>query len=245
MRRMSILLVIFAFGAFAFFFLEETIITAVSPIWKAENAISRSFRNSADFFKSKQELISENTILKEQLASLSLELESMSGSRVEESVLLELVGRKSDSNMKLAAVLTHPPQTPYDTLIIDAGSRDSISVGSEVYLPEGPALGFVSEVFSKQARVKLFSTNQVETSALLERNSVPIVLKGVGAGNFKFSIPRDIEVEKGDRVITSGIASRLIGIVEEINIQPTDSFKEVLARSPANIFTIRFVFVSP
>jgi len=36
-----------------------------------------------------------------------------------------------------------------------------------------------------------------------------------------------------------------LAVVEDIRLQPTDSFKEVLAKSPTNIFTLRFVFIRP
>lgn len=147
--------------------------------------------------------------------------------------------------MVVAAVLTHPPQTPYDIIIIDAGSDDSVTIDSEVSLPEGPILGVISEVFSKKAKVKLFSTAGEETSAVLERGSVPVILVGAGGGNFKLILPRDIKAEKGDRILSPGISPRLLAVIEEISVRPTDSFKEVLAKSLTNIFALRFVFVAP
>lgn len=165
--------------------------------------------------------------------------------QTQKNILLELVGREQEPDTVIAAVLTRPPQTPYDVIIIDAGSNESVSVGSEVSLPEGPILGVVSEVYSKRAKVKLFSASGEETSAVLERNNMPVILVGTGGGNFKLTLPRDIIVEKGDRILSTDIASRHLATVGEINIRPTDSFKEVLARSPTNIFVLRFVFVTP
>ena len=91
----------------------------------------------------------------------------------------------------------------------------------------------------------LFSTNGRETNAVLERDSVPVVLVGRGGGSFKITLPRDVLVEKGDRILSPDITSRLLAAVEDISISSTDSFQEVLARSPINIFTVRFVFVTP
>jgi cell shape-determining protein MreC len=159
--------------------------------------------------------------------------------------VIPIIDRQTESGLIIATVLTHPPQTPYDVLIIDAGSNDSVTLDSLVSLPEGPVVGVISEVFSKKAKVTLLSTNGEETNAILERNNVPVTLVGVGGGNFKVVLPRDVAVEKGDRILSRDIASRLLAVVEDINIRPTDSFKEVLARSPLNIFSLRFVFVIP
>ena len=244
-RRIAVLAVVFVFGIFVFSFFDGTIITIVSPAWKAENIIARSLRNSFIYLRSQKMLVAENVVLKEKVSSLETEILSLLSKRVQENILLELVGRRLNSNMVAAAVLTHPPQTPYDIIIIDAGSEDSVTLGSEVSLPEGPILGAVLEVFPKRARVKLLSASGEETNAILERNDVPIVLEGTGGGSFKFILPRDIRVEKGDRILSPSITPSLLAVVAEVSTQSTDSFQEVLAQSPTNIFAIRFVFVTP
>lgn len=215
-RRLFILVAIFVFGAVIFSFFDSAIISFVSPIWRVKNVVM-----------------------------MGGEVPSILDQQTQENKLLELVGRRQESNMIVAAVLIRPPQTPYDVIIIDAGLNESISLGSEVSLPEGPILGVVSEVFLRKARVKLISTSGEETNAVLERNDVPVMLVGTGGGNFKLILPRNTVVERGDRILSPGIRSRLLAIVEEISIYSTDSFKEVLAKSPTNIFTLRFVFVTP
>jgi len=245
LKRVLLLVVIFVFGAITFSFFDTIIISAVSPVWKAENVIMQSLRNGVAFFSSQKALTRENTVLKMKLSSLETEILSLSNEREQKNRLLELMGRKLGPNMIAAAVLTHPPQTPYDTIIIDAGSDESITLGSEVFLPEGPILGTVSEVFSRKARVKLFSTNKEETSAVLEGGDVPVILIGIGGGNFKLTVPRDIKVEKGEKILSNSITPQLLAVVEEISSRSTDSFREVLARGPANIFVIRYVFVRP
>jgi cell shape-determining protein MreC len=156
-----------------------------------------------------------------------------------------LAGRKPSRETIIAGVLTHPPQTPYDVIIIDAGSNDAIEEGKAVYLPEGPSLGVVSEVSNSNSRVRLFSSSGEKTNAVLERHNVPVELEGLGAGNFRLMLPRDAEVEVGDRILSPDISSRLLAVVGDISRSPTDSFKEVRAKSPANIFILRFVFVEP
>jgi len=244
-RPVLALVIVLISGAIIFSVLDRTIISAVAPAWRAENVIIRSWRSGLAFFSSRQALSAENTALKERLTSLELSILSMSKNSIQEDTILEWAGRRQVSNMIVAAVLTHPPQTPYDTVVIDAGSNDSVALGSTVSLPEGPVLGTISEVFPKLARVKLFSASGEETNAILERNSVPITLVGAGGGNFKLMLPRDIAIEVGDRILVANITARLLGIVGDVSIEPTDAFKQVLAKSPANIFALRFVFVTP
>ena len=166
-KRILTLTIIFISGAVVFSFLDTAVVSLISPVWKAENVIIRNFRNGAIFFVSQKKLVEENTALKEKLSSLELKILSLPREQTQESILLELVGRRRELNTVIATVLTRPPQTPYDIIIIDAGSNDSITLGSEVSLSEGPILGIVSEVFPRRAKVKLFSASGEETNALL------------------------------------------------------------------------------
>ena len=142
-------------------------------------------------------------------------------------------------------MLTRPPQSPYDLIITDAGEHEHVVIGSRVRLLEGSEIGVVSEVESHFSRVKLFSTSGEKTNAVLERSQIPVVLEGVGGGNFRISVPRDVAVVVGDRILSSALDASLLAVVADIKVTATDSFKEVLARSPANIFSIRFVSISP
>ena len=216
LRRIITLVAIFISGAVIFSLLDAIIISIISPIWKIKNVI-----------------ITGNVI------------PSLPEEQTQKNILLELVGRKQESNIVIAAVLTRPPQTPYDVIIIDAGSNESLTIGSEVSLPEGPILGIISEVFPKSAKVRLFSASGEETNAVLERNNVPVTLVGTGGGNFRMTLPREIAIEKGDRILSPNIASRPLATVGEISVRPTDAFQEVLAKSPTNIFSLRFVFITP
>jgi cell shape-determining protein MreC len=239
------LLLIFALGAVIFYFLGGTLVSAISPLWRTENRVASSFSGVGNFFSSRQSLLSENALLRERVSSLELELASRSSGSEEENVLLNLLGRRSEDGGIAATALITPPQTPYDNLIIDAGEDDGVSLGMKVFLPEGPLLGLVSEVNSSTAHVKLFSTGGEKVSAVLERGNIPVALEGSGGGNFRIVVPRETVVEVGDRVLSADLAARLLAVVEDVNLKPTDSFKEVLASSPASVFNIRFVIVRP
>ncbi len=243
-KNIFILITVFVLGATVFSIFNEALVSLFSSAWRTESAITKNFGNLSSFFKSQRKLHDENTRLKERVLSLETELMSAVGAETRQT-LLELAGRRGSETELIATVLTHPPQSTYDTIIIDAGTDESLSVGSRIFLPEGVALGYVSEVFSNRARVTLFSADKIETPAVLERNNVAVTLIGTGAGNFKIIVPQDTAVEVGDRILSANISSRLLAVVGDVANEPTSSFKEVLAKSPANIFSIRFVLVLP
>ncbi|MHB0978047.1 MAG: rod shape-determining protein MreC [Minisyncoccota bacterium] len=244
-KRILVVVLIFVFGALFFSFSRGLMVNIFSPLWKGENAVAVGFRNLATFFKSKNSLIEENQILRDKLASSELANISLQTIGDAENSLLTNFGRVSPNKFITAAVLVHPPQTPYDSLIIDAGAVDGVSLDAEVSLPEGPKIGTVTEVFSRSSRAKLYSSNGEETNAVLERSEVPVTLVGRGGGNFEIALPRDVAVEIGDKILSANLASTVIGIVGDVEMKPTDSFKKVIVRSVANVYTLRFVVLVP
>jgi cell shape-determining protein MreC len=242
-KLIALIVALFAAGAFAFSLLDSFIISAVSPLWRAEGSVARTFSGALGFFRGRGALIEENRLLKERISSLELSLANNSSIGGED--ILAILGRSTEGRGIPAGVLTRPPQSLYDLIVVDAGEKDGVTLGSKVSLPEGPELGTVFHLFPHSAKVRLFSTSGEKTNAVLERHGVPVVLEGTGAGNFRIIVPRDTAVEIGDRVVTASLTSNLLAIIEEVKVEPTDSFKEILARSPANIFSIRIVTVSP
>ena len=84
---------------------------------------------------------------------------------------------------------------------------------------------------------------KAKTNAVLERGLVPVILEGAGGGNFRLILQRDMAVEVGDKILSPGISPQILGIVGDVRLSPTDAFKEVLVRSPVNIFALTFVSV--
>lgn len=244
-QKIAILAGIFLALGLLFSFFDNAIISAVSPLWRAQNRFSRALGGTLDFFSTRNSLINENLTLREKVSSLELENASLAVSREENTRLLALLGRNASQTGIAASILTHPPQSPYDLLIIDAGSLAGVTIGSRALLPEGPQLGFVEQVFPRYARIKLFTTVGEKTSAILERHEVPVTLEGSGGGNFRILVPRDTEVVVGDRVISAELDASLLAVVEEVSLEATDSFKEVLAKSPTNIFQVRVIKIEP
>jgi cell shape-determining protein MreC len=242
-KPILILAIIFIVGAFIFSLVDGLVIRLFAPVWRSENVVTRAMSGSVNYFRSRQALFEENQALKDKLALKELELEAKPLASNSDSTFDELVVTRDALGGILSGVLVRPPQTPYDILIVDAGENKGVFGDSRVYLKEGVLIGTVTEVLPTSAKVTLYSANGVKTNAVLERHNVPVVLEGVGAGNFKIALPRETQVEKGDRILASDLSSELVGIVEDVKLEPTDSFKEVLVRTPVNIFGIRLVLI--
>jgi cell shape-determining protein MreC len=242
-KSLLILLGIFVICALVFSFFGGVIVSFISPLWQAENAATARIFGIEEYFRFQKSLMDENQRLRDKVLSLELSIASRPSRTLEISEMLEIMGRELERGGIASTVLVRPPQTPYDSMVIDAGSKEGVSLGSEVFMPEGALLGTVTEVHFSTSRVRLFTTSGERTAAVLERHGIPVTLEGIGGGNFRIVIPREVEVEVGDRILSADISSRLVGIVGDVKMETTDSFKEVLAKSPMSVFNIHYVLV--
>lgn len=242
-KRLILVFGVFLFGSVFFSFFDGVIMHVVSPIWKSENVVSSKFWLLTDYFRTKGALIEENRMLKDKIIAESSLIESARSNQGSLDTLLASYGRASSTNFIASGVLVHPPETPYDILIIDAGSDNKVETGDTVYLPEGQKIGTVIETFTKNSKVKLYSANGEKTDAILERGKLPVSMSGRGGGSFELSLSRFEMAVVGDRVLAPSVDGALVGVVESVEVTPTDSFKKVLVRSIVNVYTVRFVVI--
>ncbi len=162
----------------------------------------------------------------------------------ENTSLKEILGRKNEKiKMTLAAILAKPNQSPYDTLIIDAGKAQNIGVGSLVFALGNVPIGKVDTVYEKSSKIILFSNSGEKTQVVLSGKSVFMELVGRGGGNFEMIMPKDFTLAKGDEVVMPGINPYLMARVETILSDPRDAFVKALLVSPVNIQEQKFVEV--
>lgn len=167
-------------------------------------------------------LLSENNILRQQLALQNL--------RTNERVAVP--------------VLSHPPLTLFDTLIVDTGVRETlIEEGQKVFVGDDILAGTIRSVAGKTAQVELLSRSERKTEAIVERTSTAIVIEGIGGGAFEFTAPESFDIGVGDIVVTPGDTRFVIARVVSREINDDSSFVKVLLEQPFNIRTIQWVHI--
>ena len=158
--------------------------------------------------------------------------------------LKEILGRKTEKvSMILAAILAKPNQSPYDTLIIDIGTKEGIKTGSIVFALGNLPIGRVSLVYANSAKVTLFSSPGEQMAVIVSGNGAVMNLVGRGGGNFEMIIPTGFNLLKGNEVVLPGITPYVIGIVQTILSDPRDSLQKALLTSPVNVQELKFVEV--
>jgi rod shape-determining protein MreC len=250
-KRKSILRAIGIFVVIAFLALSGFLVwsgrffTFVGkPIWKAENKTTEGISSIGYLARTKASVFAENENLKKENADLKGSMIDYQILKTENDDIKNMLGRIDPKHtFILAAILAKPNQSPYDTLIIDAGSDTGIVEGSEVYVSGEIPIGEVSKVYTDNALVMLYSNPGQTTEGVLNGSNAQVELIGRGGGNFEMTIPRDLSSENGTLVVSPHLVSEVIAVVDGVISTPTDPVKKVILHSPVNIQSLKWVEV--
>ncbi len=145
----------------------------------------------------------------------------------------------------VADVLARPPESPYDTLVIDAGKGSGIAVGDPVYAEGGIPAGHISSVSASLAQVELLSSPHASTTAWVGPSRIPISLVGEGGGSFTARVPRATPISLGDSVFVAGKGIRPVGTVVRIDAEPANVTETLRIRPLLNPLSLTVVDVIP
>ncbi len=217
--------------------------TVAQPIWLMSDVVTRPFISIKEFFRFKSSLVAQKLSLESELSTLKLKETDYDIVVKENQDLKNELGRKADVPRTIAYVLSRPPQSPYDTLVIDAGSNDNIAAGDTVYLSNSVIVGSVTGVTSNTSVVQLFSAASNKQDATLSRTGASFALTGSGGANFQLEVPKDTDILLGDVFTYPGISSSVVANVYYIDTDSKGSFKTVYLRVPGNVFSAKYVFL--
>lgn len=162
--------------------------------------------------------------------------------KIENENLKAMLGRPNAHEEILAAILTTPPQSPYDTIIIDVGHDHGVQEGKDVYA-SSTLIGRTIDVYDHSSKVVLFSSPGQTYDVLLGTTSVQATAIGKGSGVYEAIIPREFKIVPGDPVVIPSLYGGLFGVVESVAIDPVRAFVTVYFKTPINIREIRWVTV--
>ncbi len=205
--------------------------------------IPNPFASLSILFHSKKTLENENTRLIEENAIMHMQLDAYRLLLDENTRIKASLGQIDISKNILATVLSKPSQTPYDTIMINAGSKQGITADSLVFVQGSIPVGTISRVFETTSIVTLFSTPAQKTIVRLEEGSGDFELIGRGGGNFELELPRDALITQGAHVYLPGMTGFYVATVGPVVSDPRDPYKKVLLTSPININQLTEVFI--
>lgn len=196
-------------------------------------------------FRSDSLIKEENDMLRQEVLRLTSENADRMVLKNENDGLKFLLNRdvkKDGVKGTLAVVLSKPATTPYDTFILDAGSKLGVEVNDNVTFGS-LIIGSITEVGTSFSKAKLFSSFGNVFSGTLGKDNLKIEVKGLGGGTFESLVPIGASVEVGDALVIPQIESRVYGVVQKIEELSDEGFKKLFFVMPVNLNQINDVII--
>jgi cell shape-determining protein MreC len=220
-------------------FVTRLMLFITPPFHDARENVSANAESFLGGFSSRSALVEENKKLTEELIRMKIKADLYDSLRQEYSGISK--NATSSTQFIRARVLEMPPFSPYDTLLIGAGSAQGISIGDTVSFDTTVALGVVDSVSKNASRVRLFSSPGYEQEVRVGMNDFLVLARGQGGGVFEISIPKETIVARNDNVFLSG--GELVGVIKKITESDAEAFTKLDVVMPQNIFELRTVVV--
>jgi cell shape-determining protein MreC len=233
-------LVLLGGGNFIFGWFSPLAQLVAYPFLKSSTAAvslaDTTFLTRSGLVKEIERLQSENTALKAK--QVLLEQHSSELSELRASYGFAPAG----SNSILVRAISKPNQTPYDVVVVDAGSKNTpgLRVGQTATINRSLVIGQVVEVQALTSKVRLFSSSGLDLPVLIGQAQLPATAQGVGGGNFKVSLPRGADVVAGDIIRASAFSQYILGKVDEIEADPNQPFQTIRFRLPTNLYELEW-----
>lgn len=239
---LPILIVVFLIIIFSSFWTKNLLFNMGSSLWTIKNSFLSFFSDNIDMLNSKTNLIKENELLKKQIKlNKKNELLFNLFKKENEDLKKILNNKKDEQKFLLSSILVKPFLSPFDTFIIDAGLSKGVKINDKVLVDGNIFIGYISEVYDKTSKVILYSSPGEKTKVLIGDNNIEKEAIGLGGGNFKIKVPREIKVKEGDSIIIPSISTNIFGIVEKIEFKESDSFQNIFFKNPVNMVELKFV----
>lgn len=208
-------------------------------------------KNFFAFFGNLSGIAKQNEILSRQVATLAAEVAKLENAGYENRLLRDALKFQTESNLTLipGEVVGFDPLHADQKATLNRGSSDGVGVGDAVIVPGGVMAGVVSAVSRETSQMDLISSSAVVVGARTSTGGATGVVRGEhGLGLLLDLVSRDQKLERGERVVTSGLggqypANLLLGEVGEVRVSTGDLFQQASVVPAANLRNLRFVLI--
>ena len=237
------------------FVFRDMVGVILTPAQKLFNYATEGIDGFVSYFYKFDELVEENTRLREEVSSLQTKL--YDSAEVEEmynwmSGFLEMKMAHNDFQF-LAATVTGRESGNYSKILtLDVGSGAGVTVGMPIITADG-IVGQVTEVGYNWSKVTTIVEANSSVGAYVEKTKDA----GICSGSFALSadgmvemlyLPADAEVEVGDRVLSTGYGSiyprgLVVGYVAEVSLNDYSRSLGVKVKTAVNLSEVTNVMV--
>ncbi|KZN13281.1 rod shape-determining protein MreC [Marinomonas sp. TW1] len=207
----------------------------VTPIQEVVNAPKKLFYWAGEHLESREGLVKENQALLSEILVLRSKQQRLESLQAENVRLRELLdaSQRVDEKIVMAEVIGFDQNAYSHRIMIDKGFSSGAYIGQPVLDATG-VLGQVIETAAYSSRVLLIADASHFVPVQLARTGFRGILKGTG--DLKrmelLSVPRSIDIKKGDVLTTSGLDKRFprgypVGVVKSVKLLSGQSYASV------------------
>ena len=225
--------------------------TAVGGLYYLANTPRTVLDNVSENLVDTNKLQIENKVLKEQLREKNADLLLLDQLKVENQRLRLLLNSplRTDEYKKIGEILTAETDRYRQQVVINQGKNDGAYVGQPV-IDEKGVIGQIISVGEQTSRVLLITdvTHAIPVQVL--RNDVRMIASGTGRSDELSldNVPRSVDIEKGDLLVTSGLGGRFpegypVAVVQNVSRDGSNYFATISAKPLASIERLRYVLL--
>lgn len=223
------------------FLAPNAFLTVFSPVLQGAGALSAGSHAFFSSFGDRAALTLRNEQLVRENSALALENRALVEKSASLGALRESSVLGATASGIIAGVIARPPASPYDTLVLSAGSNEGVELGMEVFGEGGVPLGIVSSVLADFSRVTAFSAPEMTVDGWIGRAHTPITLTGAGGGALRASAARSLGIVVGDAVFAPGPGLLPIGTVVRVDSDPSSPAVTLHIQLVQNIFSVSWL----
>ncbi|MFH1178131.1 MAG: rod shape-determining protein MreC [bacterium] len=215
-----------------------------APVFSISDTLASQSRSIMSGFKNAEILTLKNDQLIQEKAVLGSENQMLLQKVANISALFDSSATKKNTSKILAGVVARPPESPYDTLVLAAGTNNGVTIGMEAFGAGGVPIGVVSSVLDDFSRVTLFSMPSMVTSGWIGNSAIPVTIFGSGAGVMNITIARSANIVVGDTIFVPGPGMLPVGKVVRIDNDLSSPSVKLHIAPITNLFSIAWVVLS-
>jgi rod shape-determining protein MreC len=221
---------------------------------KAGESISRGIRNTKDIFAvigTIRSLAKENAGLNQKIDELSFENARLQSAKTENTALRRALNFSENAEYETipTEVTSSDPTGFSQTIIVDKGESDGVSLGQAVVTSPGLLVGRVTKTYRNTSEITLITDPTITINAEISDSGARGLIKGEHGISLTLDLVTQNEVIKsGDKIITSGLAGDfprglLIGEINAIKSASSELFQQAFVSPIADLKNLRFLFV--
>lgn len=217
---------------------RQGLMAFLHPLQVVASAPNKLFRSVGTFLTSHQQLIETNQTLTTQSIKQGEALQKLASLENENEHLRSLLGaaQRVPQSSRLGEII-HMGRDPFTHKVtVNLGTRHGVLAGQAV-VDGGGIIGQVTQVYPFSSEVTLITDRDLAIPVQIERSGLRAIAFGHGRDNLLDLpyLPANVDIKKGDRLVTSGIdgvypSGLMVAEVISIDTTPDSPFAHIMCK---------------